>query len=272
MSENVDLAGQGFWDSQWAEVSDVRPIDVSDQGLRNYQRRRYHQLFREVFSVFDAKDKCLLELGCANSLWLPYFAKEFGFRVSGMDYSEHGCRLERQMLSAMKVDGEVIFADFFAPPNECLGKYDVVVSFGVAEHFSDTSGCLQSFAQFLKPGGMIFTLIPNMCGFPGFLAKVTNRPFYDLHMIIDAKMLADAHTRAGFVNVTSDYLMSINLGVLNNFNGIKKGSVRWRIMKLLLLLFHGITAGTWFLERMLGEFRPNKTFSPYVVCTGVKPL
>lgn len=270
MPKNIDLAGKDFWESQWAEVSNIRPIDVTDQSVRNYQRRRYHQLFSNIFSALTAKETRLLELGCASSFWLPYFAKEFGFKVAGIDYSESGCALERRLFSALNISGEVINADFFAPPEECLEKYDALISFGVAEHFTDTSGCLRAFSRFLKPGGIIFTLIPNMLGVPGMLAKTMNRPFYDLHMIISAESLAEGHRQAGFINVQSEYFTSVNFGVLNNFNGIEKGSAKWVLNKSVVPFLQAITVFTWFLECTFIEFKASKTFSPYVICTGIK--
>ena len=270
MAKNLDLAGKNFWESQWSESSAIPPINVSDNSLRNYQRRKFHERFQDVFSSLETSDKQLLELGCAYSVWLPYFAKEFGFKVSGLDYSETGCAVERQLLIEMNTEGEVICADFFAPPKECHEKYDVLVSFGVADHFTDTASCLRAFSQFLKPGGVIYTLIPNMVGILGPIAKIINRPFYDLHMLLSAENLAEAHRQAGFAEVKSDYFMSVNFGVLNNFAGIKKGSVKWALNKAILFGLLGVTAFTWLIESSLKDFKPNQTFSPYIVCTGYK--
>ncbi len=270
MVKNMDLAGKNFWESQWSESSAIPPINVSDNSLRNYQRRKFHERFQEIFSSLETSDKQLLELGCAYSVWLPYFAKEFGFKVSGLDYSETGCAVERQLLGEMNTEGEIICADFFTPPKECHEKYDVLVSFGVAEHFTDTAGCLRHFSRFLKPGGIIFTLIPNMVGILGPIAKIINRPFYDLHMLLSAENLAEAHRQAGFAEVQSNYFMSVNFGVLNSFTGIEKGSAKWALNKAILWGLLGVTAFTWLIEGSLKDLKPNQTFSPYIVCTGYK--
>lgn len=57
-----------------------------------------------------AKD-FFLEIGCARSRWLPYFAKEFGFEVSGIDYSEVGSQQATQILFNEGVQGNIVFAD-----------------------------------------------------------------------------------------------------------------------------------------------------------------
>lgn len=56
---------------------------------------------------------------------------------------------------------------FFSPPASMLGKFDVVVTFGVVEHFIDTRACLDAMSQFLKPGGLLVTSIPNLAGWIG---------------------------------------------------------------------------------------------------------
>ena len=270
MNNNIDLAGKGFWESQWSEATAINPINVSDSSVRNHQRRKLHEKFREIFSDLEPHNKQLLEIGCAHSIWLPYFAREFGFKVSGLDYSETGCAAERQLLVKMNTEGEIICADFFAPPKECLENYDVIVSFGVAEHFTDTAGCLHAFSRFLKPGGLIITLIPNMVGILGPIAKAINRPFYDLHVLLSAETLAEVHHQAGFAEVQSNYFTSVNFGILNNFAGIEKGSVKWSLNKAILFGLLGITAFTWLIEDNLKDFGPSQTFSPYIVCTGYK--
>jgi cyclopropane fatty-acyl-phospholipid synthase-like methyltransferase len=39
------------------------------------------------FKEYHCAASRLLEIGCARSAWLPYFAQEFGIDVSGLDYS-----------------------------------------------------------------------------------------------------------------------------------------------------------------------------------------
>ena len=88
----------------------------------------------------------LLEVGCGNSIWLPYFAKQFGFLVSGLDYSEEGCRTSREMLAEAGVRGMIRCADVFARPDDMRNRYDVIVSVGVVEHFQEPSVCLGGFS------------------------------------------------------------------------------------------------------------------------------
>jgi len=58
--------------------------------------------------------KTFIEIGCGSSGWLPYFAKKYGLLVSGLDYSEVGCRLAEENLKMQNIQyGEIICKDIF---------------------------------------------------------------------------------------------------------------------------------------------------------------
>jgi len=63
----------------------------------------------------------------------------------------------------------IVCGELFGPPPWMQEMFDIVMSWGVIEHFEDTAGCLQACSRFLKPGGTMITVIPNMCGIPGLL-------------------------------------------------------------------------------------------------------
>ena len=136
------------------------PIDARNPAPGNAANRRFDALFRELFAGLPTPD-ALVEVGCARSAWLPYFGREFGFGLHGLDYSELGCEQERTILVESGLAGEITCADLFAPPRALLGAFDVVVSFGVVEHFSDTGAVTAAMAALLRPGGLLITVIPN---------------------------------------------------------------------------------------------------------------
>ncbi|MCA1991311.1 MAG: class I SAM-dependent methyltransferase [Coleofasciculus sp. S288] len=217
----------------------------------------------------ETRQMKLLEIGCANSVWLPYFAKEFGFQIFGLDYSEIGCEQEKYILSKAAVKGDVVCSDFFAPPETMLEEFDVVISFGVAEHFEDTATCIQAFSKFLKPKGIMITIIPNMVGLTGWFQKLINRPVFDIHVLLDSDALAESHKVSKLKVVDCDYFMSTHFGVCN-LNGIPIGSIAWLIKKGLLFFLIGFSVIIWYLETKLGRFKPNRLASPYINCVALK--
>jgi 2-polyprenyl-3-methyl-5-hydroxy-6-metoxy-1,4-benzoquinol methylase len=267
----MDKAGKIYWDSLWKEESAPRAFDPKTTSLNNYINRRFHEYFYQLFKGSNTRGKRLLEVGCARSVWLPYFAREFGFHVSGIDYSEIGCRQAKTVLQKEGVKGKIICANFFAPPKEVIELFDVVVSFGVAEHFEDTAACIQAFSRFLKPGGMLITIIPNLVGFIGMLQRLLNKKVYDIHTLMNLNNLRDAHDSLGLKVIACSYFIFANFGVLN-LAGVEKDSFLFWVKKLALFFLHEITKIIWVFELIFFQIPANRFLSPYIVCVGQKSL
>ena len=157
----------------------------------------------------------MLEVGCADSIWLPYFARELGFRVAGMDYAEDGCRKAMATLQEAGVDAPVYHADLFNPPASLVGQFDVVFTYGLVEHFVDTQSALSALAAFCKPGGHLLTLVPNMTSAMGRLQRCLDEPVYRVHVPLSLGALVCAHDGIGLKVDLAERLMSINFGVLS---------------------------------------------------------
>lgn len=267
----MDKAGKKYWDDSWSTGSIPDSALVKGPGLVNYINRSFNNYFCKIFSSTETRGMKLLELGCARSVWLPYFAKEFGFKVHGLDYSEIGCGQAVQILKNEGVEGRVVCADFFFPPHEMLRDFDVVVSFGVAEHFQDSEECISAFAKFLKPGGIIITSIPNMVGITGTIEKLINRPVYDVHKPIDAELLLKAHESSGLEVLGCEYFISTNFGILN-LQGIRQKSIEWFAKKILVSVLARFSLFVWWVESVTGPLGACRCLSPYINCLARKPV
>jgi SAM-dependent methyltransferase len=177
--------------------------------------------------------------------------------------------MAEQVLKANAVEAEVVCADFFAPPENMLGAFDVVVSFGVVEHFDDTAACLRAVSAFLKPGGMLITNIPNMVGWIGDIQKLVNKPVYDIHQLIDPQRLRVAHELAGLEVLECDYFVGTSFGV-NNLTGISTKNVAGFLKKVLLGVLARVSMLVWSIEEKTGYFAPRKFASPYINCIARK--
>lgn len=264
-----DKAGKDYWDSCWEEQKLPDAMNPHLPGLRNLYNRRLDELLRSIFAGTETKGKKLLEVGCAMSTFLPYFAKEFDFDITGLDYSEIGCEQERRVLQKAGVKGEIVCADFFDPPEDLLETFDFVSSFGVAEHFIPTEKCLSAFATFLKPGGRMITIIPNMTGSVGWLTKVLNRPVYDIHVLLDKDDLGEAHKKAGLKVKKCDYFLSNGFGILN-VNGLPPDSLTTKIKSQLMRSMGRMSVLFWSLEDRTVRMQNTKFLSPYIYCVADK--
>lgn len=135
--------------------------------------------------------------------------------MSGIDYSEKGCELARQNLELAGVSGDIYCSDLFCPPAELLGQFDVVVSFGLVEHFVETDRCVAALSRFVRPGGMLLTTSPNLAGAVGLLQRILGRDIYDKHRPLDRRMLLAAHGPSHLNVLDCDYLFFVNFGVVN---------------------------------------------------------
>src|SRR5262249_22113994 len=136
--------------------------------------------------------------------------------VTGLDYSEIGCAKTRQLFDVYGIKGDVRCADLFAPPEELLEQFDLVISFGVVEHFRDTAGCLRACSRFVKPSGRLMTLIPNLAGLTGQIQKLVDRAVFDVHVPLTREQFSSAHRQPGMDLLECDYFLPINLSVVNS--------------------------------------------------------
>lgn len=260
----TDMVEKEYWDKNWSPVETRRIVFPEKNTLRNHSYHMLHLVFERLFALHNNNGtRRLIEFGCAQSIWLPYFARHFGFKVFGLDYSERGCELASNLLKQENVDGTVIHADFMDAPTYLQGQFDVGVSFGVAEHFEDTTECLKAFSKYLKPGGILITVIPNMVGLNGVIQKRFDREIYDIHALLDANLLVHAHRKAGLDPILCEYIVCSNFGVITFSSKDKLFTSLKRIVRLGLM---SLSLAGWAVERSLGRSLASKTLSPYIVC------
>lgn len=260
-----DLAGTPYWDTVWSAADIPSPVDGRAGGIHNHLNRNFHDLFVDTLGAQTAPGSRLLEIGCGGSRWLPYFAREFGVDVWGIDYSTVGCERARVILGRAGISGEVVVGDFFAPPPWMVGYFDVVVSFGVLEHHRPTMAAVGAAAKFLAPAGRLFTLIPNLVGSVGAMQRRLDRIVFDKHVPIDLDDLIRAHSVSGLDVVSAGWFSTINFGVIN-LSSLDPTLIRTRIKagcRQCLVLLSGLV---WLLEEAGLASRPSRYLSPYVVC------
>jgi len=240
MAENIgtDKASAGYWTSFWRNSGGL-PAPALKDGKPTGQSivAQLDRLFKRYLpSDGSAKAQDLLEVGCGNSIWLSYFQQRFGYRVSGIDYSEFGCEQTRKILERDGCTGDIRFGNLYEPPADMIGKFDVVCSFGVIEHFEDTAGVLSAVSRFLKPGGLLITTVPNLHGPTGIVQKFFNRPVYDIHVLMTRESLQGKLEESGLTVKAAEYFSTISFGVTLD---AADGSIV-RLLKVKRLLLKGL--------------------------------
>ena len=229
--------------------------DLND--FRNYATKRVVQIVESV----GLNGKRVLEVGAGDSNLLLLLATRFPAtaRFAGLDYSDAGCELLRDRSRRAGVDIEVINADLFRPPKESIGRFEVVYSLGLAEHFSSLGEVLAALTRFLQPDGDLVTIIPNMAGVLGRLAKRWNKEVYDMHNPLGLSAFLAGHADAGLRVLRSGYLCSSNFGVLASCfgDGGRQGEQTYKWLSRF-------SKALWWYESKAFELPNTAWLSPYI--------
>jgi len=242
--DNKNYTDKKFWD-EYFEQYQQNPIKVGGS------------FFSDIFDKYLKPDsnKSVLEIGCAGGNYLAYLAKTFGYKASGIDYSEAITRTADLFKFNGLPEPTLYKKDFFSwKPNI---KFDVVCSFGFVEHFDNLNNVIARHANLVSPGGKIIITLPHFA-----------HGQYLLHWLIDKDNLKKHNTK------------------IMNLNAIKK-AVENNDLKIEFLSYYktfgfwaenyqmSTTSRTinWLIKKMgkavnkiFGYDRPNFLFSPHIVC------
>lgn len=261
----MDKAGVQFWAEFWQDRKLPPAIRLEGWSPRTWFYQEFHRLWQRFLPLTATAPGRLLEIGCAQSRWLPYFAKEWGCRVAGLDYSELGCAQSRALLAREGVAGEIYHQDLFRPEPHQLGAFDLVFSNGVVEHFEDTAATLRQMAAYLRPGGVMVTIVPNFTGWLGKLQARVSPDFMAIHRLLNGEELAAAHVKAGLSLRSCDYLAFLHFSVVNPGG-------RWRGFRRTCF-FKGLKAATVFTRCLhrLCPFPVDRRTAGFIIGIAQKP-
>lgn len=251
----INLTSRDHWDKGYVSGDENTELNF---GWRNY----YNKIIIEKIEEIGIIDKNILEIGAGNSQWLPYLAKKYrDSRFAGLDYSKIGCERLAKRAASLPAGTtiDIYHQDMFCEKSEIHEKFDLVMSFGVVEHFTELSSALRAKRRYMKDQSFMFTLIPNMAGLIGYLAKLFNKEIYDMHNPHDLNSFLEGHRKAGLTVISGGYLGSINFGVLSDCFQ-KSGGLSWRAYVFLTRLSKAIT----FMESRIGDLPSSRMLSPYI--------
>jgi SAM-dependent methyltransferase len=97
----------------------------------------------------------ILDLGCATGGFLSTLQGP-AWRLFGIEMSEDAAIEARKRCGAEVFVGDIVDADF--PP----ASFDAITCFNVFEHVYEPKEVLVRVAKWLKPGGIFYTLMPNI--------------------------------------------------------------------------------------------------------------
>ena len=240
-----NLTDRGFWKSFWE----------SRKNLIFYIKPDY--VFGDILAglIKQKGIKNAIELGGFPGYYSIYLKKYLGLDTTLFDYYIHeGLIKELLAKNGLKEDDiNIIESDLFTyTPEE---KYDLVTSFGLIEHFSDTASIIKTHLQFLKPGGTLFITLPNFTGVNGWVQKSFDKENYDKHYIncMNPAFLAETCRQLGLKEVESYYHGKFTVWLENKS---EQSAIAKSIVKAI-----------WVTGKVFTKIIPieSKALSPYIV-------
>jgi len=244
-----NLTDRGFWKSFWE----------SRKNLIFYIKPDY--VFGDILAglIKEKGIKNAIELGGFPGYYSIYLKKYQGLATTLFDYYIHDGLIKELLAKNGLKEGDIniIESDLFNyTPQQ---KFDLVTSFGLIEHFSDTASIIKTHLQFLKPGGTLFITLPNFTGVNGWVQKNFDKENYDKHYIdcMNPAFLAETCKELGLKEVESYYHGKFTVWLENK-------SEQSPIAKF-------IVKAIWVAGKVFTKIVPieSKGLSPYIVVKAV---
>jgi len=268
-----------WFDRIWLQESTIKQLKFLRKMI--YLYLEITGLLSRFINKYQENDKqyLFIELGCGASSFLPYLAKKYNnFHLFGIDKSLMGCKLAFINNDNLNSTNNIIYGDILNNPIK-PGRFDIVFSFGLIEHFDQPDTILKKHIDLLKPGGLLICIIPNVCGLQG--------------KIFDLKIWRPKNLPSKYLNgwIGGMKLISINdlktwltdIGLKDIKVEPKGGIYPFLIMesyhpksqplsyKLFLIIYRYLLFLPIIVINLLFLFRLNSLyFSPLIVATGIK--
>ncbi len=236
--------------------------------LRSYSD---YLLWEIIYKKYLPKTKGLkfLEIGSAPGENLLGFSRTFGYVPYGIEYSQSGAELNRELFRLNNIDpANVIHADFFSEQfhNQYKESFDIVYSRGFIEHFTDVETVIDKHLSLLVKGGQLIVIIPRIKGINYALSWFFHKEIIAMHNlnIMQKKEFSNIFDRKNLSTLFCDYY---GVFTFDLFNTKPTSPLRFllklcNIFQLVLnLIFHML-----FRNKRV----ESQMFSPYLLYIGIK--
>jgi len=211
----------------------------------------------------------ILEIGSAPGDFLIQMALRHKVNPYGVEYTQNGVAINRKLFEMHNLQPENIFnADLFDSEfqEQHRSSFDVVISRGFIEHFTNMNEVMDAHLNLLKQGGYLVVSVPNFRGIYYLWIYLFRRSVLEWHNL-DVMELTRFRRLFLDRNLSTSYCSYYGTVSLSLCNGGDRPIVRIfaRLLHLLQRCFNVILR---FVFRKGGV--ESKFFSPYLLYIGVK--
>jgi 2-polyprenyl-3-methyl-5-hydroxy-6-metoxy-1,4-benzoquinol methylase len=168
MKKNTPQLWDKVWEKDTSVEEDIFKL-VKEENCVRWQR--IEKIILKEFGSFN--NLKIIEIGAGVGTNAALTAKG-GAEVTILDYSENALKKARKFFERNRLPAEFIKCDALSLPVSLLGKYDISMSFGLAEHFRDAEriAIIKAHFDVVKEGGMAFISVPNKYNLPYRIFKL----------------------------------------------------------------------------------------------------
>ena len=159
------------WTKVWARgFTREENLTVIEREVKSVRWRKIKAKILSQYGSFSGLN--VIEVGSGRGIYGLLTARE-GCRVTLLDNNEFALEKAHELFSDWDQNFEGIQADAFDLPTHLIGKFDIAMSYGLAEHFRypERLQIFESHKKLLKPGGLLIASIPNALFFPYRIGK-----------------------------------------------------------------------------------------------------
>ncbi len=220
-------------------------LDVIEPYLKEYE----HQTF--------------LEIGCSPGHVSAAICSRVALHPEGIDYSPESDLYLKNMETVGFADAKLHKCDLYS--FDVIKKFDVVGSFGLVEHFSDTKEVLYHHDRLLRKNGLCVIVIPNFRKIQYLYHYIFDRTDLNNHNIysMNLKIFED------FAQEASHKILFLGYsGKLKFWNVDSTGNQFTNYLRKNLSRFVRVSAST------IGEVLPSNHpyLAPWIVYVGEKNI
>nr|WP_255552074.1 methyltransferase domain-containing protein [Roseivirga sp. E12] len=241
------MTDKKYWESYYGDKN------VDRQKVINICSRydKYWEMLIQENSSNNPKS--LIEIGGYPGRYLAYIGAKYDLRPTSLDFNSDRSAIENTFKLFDIADFDVIQADFLK--NKTDKQYDIVISNGFIEHFVNYDEVMDRHIDYLKEGGTLLMMIPNMRHYIYWYKLLVDKPNLDIHntSCMNLKVFEAFAERNNLKIHHLDYLGGFPYSPHQPLNLLQK-----IIYKAHRLLFK------FMLDKHL-EKRPNRFFSSSII-------
>lgn len=200
----------------------------------------------------------LIELGSAPGGNLVYMQQKYACEPWGVEYTEEGVGLNRYLFESFNISSNNIFhLDLFDVQESGLAeKFDNLISFGVIEHFEEPEKLIENHLQWVRPGGKVLIVIPNLQFMYLTWNKIFNNEIVKIHninLIKNDNLFRIASRVTNIKIIEKGYFGSFDYGLLTHTN-------QFLARAMISILYRSKKVYQPILDKL---FKNAKLISPY---------